>query len=145
MADNSVQIVGFTLNAEEYALEIASVQEIIKIQKMTRVPRAKKYIIGVINLRGIVIPIIDLNSRFEIDKKDYESSQRIIILKINNVFVGIIVDSVSEVIEVDQEQILSNPTIEAVIPSEYLRGVCKLGEERLLTLLNIEKILEIQS
>lgn len=145
MADNSLQIVGFTLNKEEYALEIASVQEIIKIQKMTRVPRSRKYIIGVINLRGIVIPIIDLNLRFELEKRELNDSQRVIILKINNVFVGIVVDSVSEVIEVDQDQILSNPTIKASISQEYLKGLCKLGEERLLTLLNIEKILDIQA
>ena len=73
--NSDIQIIGFKLNEEEYALEISNVQEIIKIPVITRVPRAKNYILGVVNLRGIVIPVIDLNIRFgkgktgEIDKK----------------------------------------------------------------------------
>lgn len=138
-----IQIIGFKLNSEEYALEINNVQEIIKIIKITRVPRTKKYIIGVINLRGIVIPIIDMNMRFGMEKKEYTEKQRIMILKIGAIFVGIIVDNVSEVIEVNSDQIFVNPTITASINQEYIRGVAKLNEERLLTLLNIEKVLEI--
>lgn len=140
----TIQVIGFKLNAEEYALEITNVQEIIKIVKMTRVPRAKKYIVGVINLRGIVFPIIDLNLRFDMPKKEYSEKQRIMILKIGILSIGIIVDSVSEVIEVKSDQIFANPTITTTINQEYLRGVCKMGDERLLTLLNIEKILEIK-
>lgn len=140
----TIQVIGFKLNAEEYALEITNVQEIIKIIKMTRVPRSKKYIVGVINLRGIVFPIIDLNLRFDMPKKEYTDKQRIMILKIGIISIGIIVDSVSEVIEVKNDQIFANPTITTSINQEYLRGVCKMGDERLLTLLNIEKILEIK-
>ncbi len=139
------QIIGFKLNEEEYALEISNVQEIYKLIKTTRVPRAKKYITGVINLRGIVIPIIDLNLRFGREQKTFDDKQRIIILKIGSVSVGIVVDSVSEVLEVNSVQIFSNPTITASINQEYIKGVCKLGEDRLLTLLNIEKVLEIKS
>lgn len=138
-----VQIIGFKLNNEEYALEINNVQEIIKITKITRVPRTKKYIIGVINLRGIVIPIIDMNLRFGMEKKEYTEKQRIMILKIGVVFVGIIVDNVSEVIEIKSDQIFVNPTITASINQEYIRGVAKMNDERLLTLLNIEKVLEL--
>ncbi len=142
--DSIIQILGFTLNEEEYALEINNVQEIIKPVKSTRVPRAKKYIVGVINLRGIVLPIIDLNVRFNLEKQNKADKQRIIILKIENVAVGIIVDSVSEVMEIKSTQIYSNPAIDASINKEYLKGVCKLGDERLFTLLNIEKTLEIK-
>ena len=140
-----IQIIGFKLNNEEYALEINNVQEIIKISKLTRVPRAKKYIIGVINLRGIVIPIIDLNLRFDTVKKEYTEKQRVMILKIGVIFIGIIVDSVSEVIEVKSDQVFVNPTISSSINQEYIRGVVKMNNERLLTLLNIEKVLEIKS
>ena len=140
----TTQIVGFMLNGEEYALEIDNVQEIIKKERPTRVPRSKPYIIGVMNLRGIVMPIIDLYKRFELENKEVSETQRIIILNINRVFVGIVVDSVSEVIIVEKDQIVSNPAIRASVNQEYLRGVCKLDGERLLTLLNIEKILEIQ-
>lgn len=140
-----IQIIGFKLNGEEYAIEINNVQEIIKFIKTTRVPRAKKYIKGVVNLRGIVIPIINLKERFGLENKTYDKNQRIIILKLGVVSVGIMVDSVSEVIEIDKEQILSNPTITTSINQEYLKGVCKLKADRLFTLLNIEKILEIKN
>lgn len=140
-----IQIVGFKLNSEEYALEIENVQEIIKKVKTTRVPRARIYINGVINLRGIVVPIIDLKYRFVMENQSYDDNQRIIILKVNGISAGIMVDSVSEVIEIDEKLILPNPKqINNDINSDYLKGVCKVDEERLMTLLNIEKVLEIK-
>lgn len=140
-----MQIVGFKLNNEEYALEIENVQEIIKKVKTTRVPRSKAYINGVINLRGIVIPIIDLKYRFLLGSQEYDDNQRIIILEVNGISAGIMVDSVSEVIEVEDKQILPNPKqANSDINSDYLKGVCKVDEERLMTLLNIEKVLEIK-
>ena len=140
-----IQIVGFKLNSEEYALEIENVQEIIKKVKTTRVPRSRTYINGVINLRGIVVPIIDLKYRFSMDDQNYDENQRIIILKVNGISAGIMVDSVSEVIEVDEKLILPNPKqTNSDINSDYLKGVCKVDEERLMTLLNIEKVLEIR-
>ena len=105
----TIQIVGFKLNSEEYALEIENVQEIIKKVKTTRVPRSKAYVNGVINLRGIVVPIIDLKNRFAMHFEKYDDNQRIIILKVNGISAGIMVDSVSEVIEVDETLILPNP------------------------------------
>ncbi len=140
-----IQIVGFKLNNEEYALEIENVQEIIKKVKTTRVPRSRTYINGVINLRGIVVPIIDLKYRFSMADQNYDDNQRIIILKVNGISAGIMVDSVSEVIEVDEKGILPNPKqTNSDINSDYLKGVCKVDEERLMTLLNIEKVLEIR-
>ncbi len=144
-AKKDIQIIGFKLNEEEYALEISSVQEIIKIPAITRVPRAKAYILGVINLRGIVIPVIDLNIRFGKEKTKEIEKKRVIILKIGTVFIGIVVDSVSEVIDVNATEILSNPTITSSMNQEFLKGVCKLADDRLLTLLDIEKTLEIKA
>jgi purine-binding chemotaxis protein CheW len=139
------QIVGFKLNSEEYALEIDNVQEIIKKVKTTRVPRSKDYINGVVNLRGIVIPIINLKYRFLMSEQNYDENLRIIILKVNGISAGIMVDSVSEVIEVDEKFILPNPKqANTEISADYLNGVCKIDEERLMTLLNIEKVLEIK-
>ena len=121
----TIQIVGFKLNSEEYALEIENVQEIIKKVKTTRVPRAKAYVNGVINLRGIVVPIIDLKNRFAMHFEKYDDNQRIIILKVNGISAGIMVDSVSEVIEVDETLILPNPKqVNNDINSDYLKGVC---------------------
>jgi purine-binding chemotaxis protein CheW len=140
-----IQIIGFKLNAEEYALEISGVQEIIKIQSITRVPRSKPYILGVINLRGIIIPVIDLNIRFGIGKTTEIEKKRVIILKFGTLSVGIVVDGVSEVIDVSASQILSNPAITSSMNQEFLKGVCKLGDDRLLTLLDIEKTLEIKA
>lgn len=140
-----IQIVGFKLNSEEYALEIDNVQEIIKKIKATRVPRSKEYINGVINLRGIVIPIINLKHRFDMSEREYDDNLRIIILKVNGISAGIMVDSVSEVIEVEEGFILPNPKqTNSEISADYLNGVCKIDEERLMTLLNIEKVLEIK-
>jgi purine-binding chemotaxis protein CheW len=140
-----IQIVGFKLNSEEYALEIENVQEIIKKIKVTRVPRSKEYINGVINLRGIVVPIINLKYRFDMSNMEYDDNQRIIILKVNGISAGIMADSVSEVIEVEEGFILPNPKqTNSEISADYLNGVCKIDEERLMTLLNIEKVLEIK-
>ena len=140
-----IQIIGFKLNAEEYALEISGVQEIIKIQSITRVPRSKPYILGVINLRGIIIPVIDLNIRFGIGKTTEIEKKRVIILKFGTLSVGIVVDGVSEVIDVSASQILSNPAITSSMNQEFLKGVCKLGDDSLQTLLDIEKTLEIKA
>ncbi len=140
-----IQIIGFKLNSEEYALEISGVQEIIKVNSITRVPRSKRYILGVINLRGIVIPVIDLNIRFGNGKTTEIEKKRVIILKFGNLSVGIVVDGVSEVIDISANQILSNPTITTNVNQEFLKGVCKLGDDRLLTLLDIEKTLEIKA
>ncbi len=140
-----IQIIGFKLNSEEYALEISGVQEIIKVNSITRVPRSKQYILGVINLRGIVIPVIDLNIRFGNGKTLEIEKKRVIILKFGTLSVGIVVDGVSEVIDISASQILSNPNITTNINQEFLKGVCKLGDDRLLTLLDIEKTLEIKA
>ena len=140
-----IQIIGFKLNSEEYALEISGVQEIIKVNSITRVPRSKQYILGVINLRGIVIPVIDLNIRFGNGKTLEIEKKRVIILKFGTLSVGIVVDGVSEVIDISASQILSNPTITTNINQEFLKGVCKLVDDRLLTLLDIEKTLEIKA
>lgn len=144
--NNMIQIIGFKLNDEEYALEIDNVQEIIKKISWTRVPRSKPYIIGVVNIRGIVIPIIDLKYRFNMNQQGYDDNLRIIILKIGNIAAGIMVDSVSEVIEVNESKILPNPQqSNTEINVDYLKGVCKVDEDRLMTLLNIEKVLEIKN
>ena len=143
--NSDIQIIGFKLNEEEYALEISNVQEIIKIPVITRVPRAKNYILGVVNLRGIVIPVIDLNIRFGKGKTGEIDKKRGIILKIGTISIGILVDSVSEVIDVSSKEIIANPTITSSMNQEFLKGVCKIADERLLTLLDIEKTLEIKA
>ena len=142
---SDIQIIGFKLNSEEYALEISGVQEIIKVNSITRVPRSKQYILGVINLRGIVIPVIDLNIRFGNGKTMDIEKKRVIILKFGTLSVGIVVDGVSEVMDISATQILSNPTISSNMNQEFLKGVCKLSDDRLLTLLDIEKTLEIKA
>ena len=114
-------------------------------KSITRVPRSKPYILGVINLRGIIIPVIDLNIRFGIGKTTEIEKKRVIILKFGTLSVGIVVDGVSEVIDVSASQILSNPAITSSMNQEFLKGVCKLGDDRLLTLLDIEKTLEIKA
>ncbi|MGM0507847.1 MAG: chemotaxis protein CheW [Fusobacteriota bacterium] len=143
MAKEIITIMGFKLDNEEYALPIENIKEIIKTQKATRVPRAQGYIEGVINLRGVVVPIINLAERFNIEVEKWKA-QRIIIIETGKFVVGLMVDGVSEVIETDKKAIFKNSTIDSQIDDDFVEGICKLKGDRLLTLLNLKEVLGIQ-
>ena len=141
----TVQYIVVKIGNEQYGINIKYIDNIVRKQDITRVPKTQHYYKGVINLRGVVVPIIDLKNRFAMHFEKYDDNQRIIILKVNGISAGIMVDSVSEVIEVDETLILPNPKqVNNDINSDYLKGVCKVDGERLMTLLNIEKVLEIK-
>ena len=133
-----VKVIVFALGTEEYGVEVEKVRTIERMQPITRVPKTLPFIKGVINLRGIVIPIIDLRERFGLQVKDYSENTRIIIVAANDLEVGLIVDSANDVIDVDSDTINDPPEIVGGIRAKYLRGIARVTEERLLVLLNLE-------
>jgi len=134
------QIVIFKLNDEEFCVDIMDVLEIIRMQTITKVPDVPSFVEGIINLRGTVIPIIDLKKRLNMKLTSYDDNTRIIIIKINEKSVGFIVDSVTEVLHVEPESIKEAPDIIAGIGKEYIESVISY-DDRLIINLDLEKIL----
>jgi purine-binding chemotaxis protein CheW len=134
------QLVVFQLGAELYGVEIAGVHEIIRLQAITRVPRAPAFVEGIINLRGKVIPVVDLRRRFGLPKATHTRASRIVVVEIGDQVVGIIVDAVIEVLRVSAATVEPPSPVVAGLDSEYLHGIAKLPE-RLVMLLNLDRVL----
>ncbi len=138
----------FELCGEEYGLEILKVKEIIGIMKITSVPRTPKYVKGVINLRGKVIPVIDLRLKFDMEPIEYSERTCIIVVDIatgsrGGLMMGIVVDSVSEVLSISSEEIEDTPTFGTKLDTEYILGMAKIkGSVKIL--LDIGKVLSVQ-
>jgi purine-binding chemotaxis protein CheW len=140
MGDGKIlQLVTFKLGSEEFAVDILKVQEINKMMNITKIPNAPAFIEGVINLRGKIIPIVDLRKRLGFKDQDYDKSTRIIVVELEGLVLGFIVDSVSEVLRIPENTIEPPPTMIAGIESEYIEGVGKV-DDRLLILLELKKI-----
>ena len=135
-----VQVVSFRLGTEEYGVDISQVQEIIRMVEITHVPRAPHFMEGVINLRGQLIPIIDLRTRFGMVRIDATKSTRIIVTEIGNKRVGIVVDSVSEVLNIPIENVEDAPEMIAGVGTEYIQGVGKM-DERLIIMLDLTMVI----
>lgn len=138
--DELLQLVTFSIGEEEFGVDILKVQEIIRTMEITKVPRAQDFVEGVINLRGKVIPIIDLRRRFGLVSKPHDKHTRIIVIEINKMIVGFVVDSVSEVLRIPASTVEPPPPVVAGLESEYINGVGKL-HDRLLILLDLDKLL----
>jgi purine-binding chemotaxis protein CheW len=134
------QLVVFELGAELYGVEIARVHEIIRLQSITRVPRAPSFVEGVINLRGKVIPVVDLRRRFGLPTAEHTRASRIVVVEIGDQVVGVVVDGVSEVLRVNTATVEPPSPVVAGIDSEYLHGIAKLPE-RLVILLDLDRVL----
>lgn len=137
-----LQLVSFTLGNEEFGIDILKVQEIIRLINITKVPNSPEFIEGVINLRGRVIPVIDLRLKLGMEKRVHSNSTRIIVVEINNTTIGFMVDSVSEVLRIPASITEPPPAMVAGVESDYITAVGKL-EDRLLILLDLEKILSL--
>jgi purine-binding chemotaxis protein CheW len=133
------QYVTFCLGEEEYGVDILKVQEIIGITPVTKVPYLPDFIKGVINLRGIVVPIVDLRLRFRLPVAEYTDRTCVVIVKVDERVVGMIVDSVSEVMEISEAMIDPAPAFGHGVRTDFIEGMGKV-EERLVLLLNIEKL-----
>jgi purine-binding chemotaxis protein CheW len=139
MAD-TIQVVSFKLGSEEYGVDIAQVQEINRMVAITHVPRAPQFMEGVINLRGQLIPIIDLRTRFGMPRTEHTKNTRIVVTEIGAKRVGMVVDSVSEVLRLPVDQIEAAPDMITGVDTEYIRGVGKI-EDRLIILLDLARII----
>lgn len=134
-----LQLVTFKLGSEEFGVDILKVQEIIKMMNVTKIPNAPAFIEGVINLRGKIIPIVDLRKRLGFKGQEFDKSTRVIVVELDGLVLGFIVDSVSEVLRIPEDTIEPPPSMVAGIESEYIEGVGKL-DDRLLILLELKKI-----
>lgn len=139
-----LKVIVFTLNHEEYGIEVDKVQTIERLSPITRVPKTPAFIKGVINLRGAVVPVIDLRGRFSLEQTELNENSRIIVVAVNDIVVGFIVDSANDVIDIDTDQITSPPDIVGGIRAKYLHGIARLGDDRLLIMLNLNEVLNQQ-
>jgi purine-binding chemotaxis protein CheW len=130
----------FRLDQEEYGIDILKVQEIRGYEPPTRVANAPSFIKGVINLRGTIVPIVDMRLKFHCEKAEYNTFTVVIVLNLRQRIVGIVVDSVSDVMELQPENLKSAPDIDSVIDSAAVVGLGSLGE-RMLILLDIERLM----
>jgi len=142
--ENHFQVIGFCLSKEEFGVDIFGVKEIIRMPMMTRVPNAPEFVVGVVNMRGRVIPIIDLCIRFGLPKAENSeySEGKIIVVECENKTVGLIVDAVNEVTNINTAMTESPPPMVSGIKSDYITSIAKL-DNKLLILLDISKILTI--
>jgi len=136
---DSTQVVSFKLGPEEYGVDIAQVQEINRMVTVTNVPRAPAFMEGVINLRGQLIPIIDLRTRFGMPRAEHTKNTRIVVTEVGTKRVGMVVDSVSEVLRLPLDAIEPAPDMISGVDTEYIRGVGKMND-RLIILLDLAKV-----
>ena len=140
-AGKEIQVVIFRLGREEFGARIDQVKEIIEITPITRMPKAPSFIEGVINLRGQVIAVIDLSKQFDLPPSERGEETRIVVVDMDDNIVGMIVDSVPEVLRISEDNIDPTPTlIESRIDTRYIKGIGKL-EDRLFVLLNLREVL----
>jgi purine-binding chemotaxis protein CheW len=134
-----LQLVSFHVGQEEYGLDILRVQEIIRLQQLTRVPNAPESMDGVMNLRGKIIPVIALRKRFGLEQAPTDRQTRIVVVEVQGTVLGFIVDSVSEVLRIPADTVAPPPHLGRV-KQEYVCGVGKLNE-RLLILLDVDQLM----
>lgn len=139
--DDILQLVSFNIGEEEFGVDILKVQEIIRLVEITRVPNAPSFVEGVINLRGKVIPVIDLRKRIGMESIPPSSESRIVVVELENKIIGFLVDCVNEVLRISQSITEPPPPIIAGINADYITAIGKL-EDRILILLDLEKILD---
>lgn len=130
----------FRLGHEEYGIDILKVQEIRGYEEPTRIANAPHFLKGVVNLRGTIVPIVDLRMRFGCDAADYNSFTVTIVLHIGQRTIGVVVDSVSDVMEIPADAIRSAPEMSSAVDAVYIRGLAQMGE-RMVILLDIESML----
>jgi purine-binding chemotaxis protein CheW len=141
LIDDGVQLVGFIVGDEEYAVPILNIQEIIKPLKWTRVPQTPAYVLGVFNLRGAVIPLIDLRVKFGLPPKNHNDETRFFVLKYEDDVAGFVIDRLTEAIRIKQTDIGPAPDTALGEEESLIDGVGKKSD-RILTILKVNKLLE---
>ncbi|HNR87224.1 MAG TPA: chemotaxis protein CheW [Spirochaetota bacterium] len=140
---SSLQVVCFKVGREEYGIDILKVQEILKVPKITVLPKSAEYIKGVIDLRGKVIPIIDLGKRFGIEMGGDLRSSRVIVVDVKGKRIGLAIDAVSHVAKIDAKDIEPPPPVVKGISGRYIAGIGKLGQD-FVVILDIDQIFMIE-
>lgn len=135
-----IKVIVFQLADNEYAIPVSHVQGIEKLMHITRVPKTTRYVKGVINLRGVVTPIIDLRERFNLPVSPNEETTRIIIITLEDMEVGFVVDSANDVLDIAATSIEQQPEVVGSLEEDFISGVAKL-DNRLLILLHLDKVL----
>lgn len=135
-----IKVIIFQLADKEYAIPVSDVQGIERLMHITRVPKTAKYVKGVINLRGVVTPIIDLRERFSLPISENVDSTRIIIIQLKEMEVGFVVDSANDVIDIPINAIEQQPEVVGALEEDFISGVVKV-DNRLLILLHLDKVL----
>lgn len=130
----------FSLDKESYGIEIKYVTEIIGIQEITKIPELEEYVKGIINLRGKIIPVMDIRIRFKKEPKEYNDRTCVIVVDIKDITIGIIVDSVSEVFTIPEEDIVEPPQMNKSYNNRYIKNIGKVGNDVKL-LLDCERLL----
>ncbi|GAA0256497.1 chemotaxis protein CheW [Rhodanobacter caeni] len=135
-----LQQLTFTLAGEEYGVDILAVREIRGWSRVTRIPQTPEHLLGVLNLRGAIVPIMDLRLRFGLERESYGDSTVVIIVAVDERLFGIVVDAVSDVVEIDPAAIKPVPDMGAVVDTRYLKGLAT-HVERMVMLLDVEKLM----
>jgi purine-binding chemotaxis protein CheW len=139
----STEYVIFKLNNEHYGINIRNVENIEKLIPITRVPYSEKFVEGVVNLRGVIIPVVDLRKRFAIPMSELTDESRIIIVNISELKVGMIVDSSSEVLKLEREDIDVAPSVRGNAGTDYIREIGK-NDGRIIMLIDLHKVLGVE-
>jgi len=134
------EFLAFKLGNEEYGIDILRVQEIRSFERPTRMANAPEHILGVVNLRGVIVPVVDMRIKFQLSPINYDSFTVVIVLNIGTRVVGMVVDGVSDVITLTPEQLRPVPELSSAIGSDHLLAIGSL-EDRMLILIDIEKLM----
>ena len=137
------QLVIFEMGEEHFGVDIATVESIIKMQPLTKVPYSPSFVEGVTNLRGVVVPVIDLRKRFSMAETQHTRETRIVITNLEGIKVGMVVDSVSEVLTVSTDIIDPTPAMVSSVEAEFVSGIARF-EDHLVVLLDLEKVLTLK-
>jgi len=138
---HSTKMIVFSIGSEEYGIEVDYIRTIERMMPITRVPKTPPFVKGVVNLRGVVVPVIHLASRFGLPETEPTDQTRIIMVAVGDLEVGFIVDSANDVIDVPEDRVEAPPEVVGGIRAKYLRGIAKLEGGRLLVLLNLAEVL----
>lgn len=130
----------FKVRGEEYGIEIRMVVEVIGMMKITNVPDMPEFIKGVVNLRGKVIPVVDVRTRFRIEFKEYDDRTCVVVVNINETDIGLVVDIVSDVLDIPEELVAPPPSLKKNQASRFIKGIGKL-EEKVVVILDVNKLL----
>lgn len=143
MAENSLlQLVSFEVGKECFAVPITKIQEIIRITNIVTIPKSPEFVEGVINLRGKVIPVVDLKKRFVLPEKEHDSRTRIVVAEIEGLTIGLIVDAVAEVMRAEASSFEKTPSLVAGVEQRFIEGIVKDGEQMFIVL-DLDKLFSL--